>query len=202
MLLYAEGLLLGVPAIFFIGPVLLTLLQASVEHGFKSGFAVATGITASDVVCVALAYVGVARFFEAPGSKMWVGVLGGAILMGFGLGLLLRTPQLPDVAAPLGKSHFFALFAKGFAVNFINPFVFAYWIGALGVMASKHSLTPLNTLIYFGGAITVIYTTDVLKVLLAERLKHNLTHQRLYQINRFAGVGLVLFGLILIWRVL
>lgn len=200
-MLFLKGMLVGVPAIFFVGPVLLTLLQASIEYGRKSGLAVALGIAASDVVCVALAYIGVARYLQNPAHQSWLGTIGGCVIMGFGVGMLLSKPKLSQESVDLGTRHLTSLFVKGFLVNFVNPFVFAYWIGALSIMASHTRPTVATVSIYFGGAIAVILGTDSLKVLLAERLRERLTPPVLTKINFYAGIGLVFFGGLLIWRV-
>lgn len=203
MLLYLQGMLVGIPAIFFVGPVLLTLLQASLENGFRSGLAVAIGIAISDITCIALAYFGVARYiFADPAHRTLVGVSGGIIVIGFGIALMVSRPHFSETPVSLGRGHFAGLIAKGFLVNTANPTVFGYWISALGIMSSRISLTPINVLIFFAGAITVILGTDALKALLAERLKAYLKSELLLKINRWAGVALIILGVALILRIL
>lgn len=201
MKMYLDGMLLGIPAIFLIGPVFLLLLQVSVEYGFRSGFAVALGITVSDVICVALAYLGLGTLIQKPIYQTWIGIAGGGIIISFGLGMLLSQPKAKQPTLHLNKRHFLGLFIKGFLVNGINPFVFAYWIGALGIMANSYTLTYWNVTIFFFGAFTVIFSTDVLKAALAEKLKAQLQPSALLRFNRFAGVGLIVLGCVLIGRV-
>ena len=47
MHLFLEGLLFGVVPVFFVGPVLFTLIHASLQSGFSAGAMVATGIAVS-----------------------------------------------------------------------------------------------------------------------------------------------------------
>ncbi|TNE49641.1 MAG: hypothetical protein EP343_11310 [Deltaproteobacteria bacterium] len=202
MTLFLEGLLIGAPAIFFMGPVLLTLLQASIKHGFRAGFAVASGIAFSDVVCVALCYVGVAQFMTSPTNQRIMGIAGAIILAGFGVASMLSKPKPQAEVKTITSRDFVGLFVQGFLVNFVNPFVFAYWIGALGVVSNRHGLNPWVVSLMFGGAITTIYVTDTLKALFAARMKHYLQSSALLWLNRGMGFLLVLGGGYLLWRVL
>lgn len=202
MTLFLEGLLIGAPAILFMGPVLMTLLQASIKHGFRAGFAVASGIAFSDVVCVALCYVGVAQFITSPSNQRIMGIAGSIILAGFGVASLMAKHQPDQTVKTITSRDFVGLFIQGFLVNFVNPFVFTYWIGALGIVSSRHGLSPTVVILMFGGAITTIYVTDSLKALFAARMKTYMQSSVLIWLNRGMGVFLILGGGYLLWRVL
>ena len=58
MHLFFEGLMMGVVPVFFVGPVLFTLLGASLESGFRAGAQVALGIAVSDVLAIGLVALG------------------------------------------------------------------------------------------------------------------------------------------------
>ncbi len=198
MQLFLEGLLLGAPAILFVGPVLFTLLQASIRHDFRAGFAVASGIAFSDVVCITLSYLGVAQFLTRPNNQKVLSVVGGIILISFGVSSLLYRRQ--EAKAKLKGRQFATLFGQGFLVNFANPVVFTYWIGALGLVASRHKLTPMNVTLVFAGAVTTIYVTDTLKALFANRLKHYVQSAALMWLNRIMGLCFFGAGIYLFWR--
>ena len=198
MQLFLEGLILGAPAILFVGPVLFTLLQASIRHDFRAGFAVASGIAFSDVVCIALCYLGVAQFLTKPTNQTILSVVGGLILIGFGISSLLFRHK--EATTELKGRQFATLFGQGFLVNFANPVVFTYWIGALGLVASRHKLTPMNVTLVFAGAVTTIYVTDTLKALFAHKLKHLIKSTALVWLNRALGVCFFGAGFYLFWR--
>lgn len=201
MLLYLEGLLFGVPAIFFVGPVLFTLLQASLRFGFRAGFAVAAGIAFSDLVCVGLCYLGLAQFLTNPTYQRILGILGGLIFLGFGFSSLLRKPK-PQAPHEISGTHLASLFGQGFLVNFVNPFVFSYWIGALSMVSTRHGLQPFTVVLVFSGAITTIFVTDALKALFAARLRHYIHSATSLWLQRFLGVCFLLGGAYLLWRIL
>lgn len=125
-------------------------------------------------------------------------MVGGVILFGFGISSLLSRPAKAD--AKLKGRQFLSLFGQGFLVNFANPVVFTYWIAALGLVASRHKLTPINVTLVFSGAVTTIYLTDSLKALFAHRLKHSIHSSALLWLNRFLGLCFFGAGFYLFWR--
>src|SRR5690606_12348194 len=80
---YLEGLLFGVVPVFFVGPVLFTLLRASLRDGTRAGMRVAVGIALSDVVCVAICLLGLSRVFTSPTGEQVLQVGGGLIMLLF-----------------------------------------------------------------------------------------------------------------------
>lgn len=188
MQLYLEGLLFGVVPVFFVGPVMFTLLHASLRDGFWAGATVALGITVSDVVAIALCALGVGKLLTQSWGQSLMELVGGVILVGFGLAMTLGTVHDPEAPGPKvsGKK----LFASGFLVNFVNPFVFTFWIGSLGGVSSRHGFSPNTVTVFFAGVITMIFATDLAKARLAEILKKRLTKTALSWSSRVSGVAL------------
>ena len=196
MKLYLEGMLFGVIPVFFVGPVLFTLLHASLRDGFRAGAWVATGIAVSDVVAIALVALGLGPILTTGHAEWLLEIVGGAILLGFGVVLVGRRAPRVEVNAP--PRRVVALFAAGFLVNFVNPFVFAFWIGAIGGVTARHGfgLAPIAS--FFAGTVTTIYVTDLLKARLASALERRLTDRARIWTQRASGLALLGFGLYLV----
>jgi threonine/homoserine/homoserine lactone efflux protein len=204
--LYGEGVLLGIVPVFFVGPVLFTLLNAALEEGFGAGARVALGIAASDVVAIGLCAAGVGPLLTLPLGQLLLSLGGGLILLGFGLVLALgawrdATPAgaspPPTAASAVARTrgrHFLA----GFAVNFVNPFVFTFWIGALGGVQARHGLGWGVVLPVFGGMVTTILVTDLLKAALAGAVSSSLGERGLRWARGASGVLLGVAGLWLV----
>ena len=64
-----QGLALGFALALSLGPSFFALIQTSTKRGFKPALGLAFGIFLSDVLCVLLAYFGVAQFFDNPQNK-------------------------------------------------------------------------------------------------------------------------------------
>ena len=198
--IFFEGVVFGVVPVFFVGPVLFTLIHASLRDGFGAGALVATGIAVSDVVAVALCAVGVGTLLTASWGQSVLGVAGGVILMGFGIAMTFgRLPERSERPARFsGARHF----AAGFLVNFVNPFVFAFWIGAMGAVSARHGFDPLALTLFFGGTITTILVTDLLKARLATSLERHMSGPVVRTGQRVSGALLGGFGIYLLGRTL
>ena len=192
--LFVEGLVWGIVPVFFVGPVLFTLLDASLQGGFQAGARVALGIALSDVVAIALCAIGLGPVLTHPTGQLVLEVIGGAVLVGFGLTLAMRAGRVDHSQS--GESVSRPVLA-GFAVNFLNPFVFSYWIGVLGGIGASRGWTPTTLVPMFGGMVTTIFVTDLAKAAAASALSRNLSGPTLTWARRISGLLLVCAGLFL-----
>ena len=104
--LYLEGILLGGICAFFVGPVLFTLLDASLQGGFQAGARVALGIALSDVVAIALVIAGLGPILTHPAGAQALGLAGGLILLCFGGALAWQANALASEGARLTRDLF------------------------------------------------------------------------------------------------
>ena len=192
-----EGYAVGLSLIILIGPVLFVLINTTLESGVKSGIAIALGIFISDVIAVALCYTGSAHFTPS-GLSMKTLSFGGALITLFlGARYLTSPPLHPRSKDSSKKEPLRGLtkpFLKGFAVNFINPFVFLVWLGIISIAQERYPRSSEH-LIYLAATLLGILSLDLCKATFAERLRPLLEGQQLRLIMRCSGVILVLFGL-------
>ena len=66
--------------------------------------------------------------------------------------------------------------------------------------SANGALAPADATAFFGSIIGVIILTDLLKVLLAKRIKAWMSYSYLLAMRRVAGTALVLFGVLLMVR--
>lgn len=186
MRLFAEGLLMGLVPACFVGPVLFTLLAASLESGFLAGAQVAFGIAMSDVVALGMCRAGLGPLLTQPWGQWSLELAGGLILLAFGVVMAARAGRSATPAG--GRSLPGSRFAAGFAVNFFNPFVFTFWIGALGGLGARADLAPGTLIPFFAGMVTTILLTDLAKAAAASTLQHHLSGTALTWARRVSGV--------------
>ena len=194
--LYFEGLLLGVVCAFFVGPVLFTLLEASVRGGLSAGARVALGIAISDAVAIALVVAGLGPVLTHPSGEQALHIAGGLILLGFGAAMVWQA----NAVTPSASRYEGRPFWTGFVVNFVNPFVFSFWVGAAGGIGATHGWTPATFVPIFAGMVSTILATDLLKVVIASRLSHQLNAPILATVRRACGALLGIAGLALLLR--
>lgn len=190
-----NGYLIGLSFVVFVGPVFFTLLQNTLHRGRMAGLMVALGIIVSDLIVVALCLAGTIKFLQNDAYRIYVSLLGATILLAIGLRYIFK-PSL----ATQGHTKFtglFGAFASGFLVNFVNPFVFGVWLTAINYGGLAHGFQQ-GLYLYVAGCLLGILTTDVLKVILAHRIKPLLQAQRLAIAFKVIGAVLVGFGIRLV----
>lgn len=195
---FPKGFLIGLGMVIFLGPVFFTLLKSSLQHGFRAGFSVATGIMLSDVAALLLCYFGAASFFENPDNQKWLALGGSVILLGLGLRYLLKQQPVKEQIGSIQAQDYPAYVIKGFLVNFINPFVFVVWIGLVGLGQTNHG-SGAEFWLFSAGIITGIYLQDVTKVVFAHRISHFVRADVLSKAYRVIGVLLLVFAGRLLW---
>ena len=195
---FVEGFLIGLGMIIFIGPVFFTLLKSALSYGFWAGMMVAFGIFSSDVVCVGLCSFGAIPFFKNPENQFWLALIGSIILFGIGLKYLIKPDTNVEKELKLKAGHYTAYFAKGFLVNFVNPFVFIVWISIIGLGQTKHGAGQ-DLWVFLGAALLAILLTDSAKVIFAHRIKKLIQPVFLRKAYQIIGLVMVAFGVRLLW---
>jgi threonine/homoserine/homoserine lactone efflux protein len=200
---FIQGMILGLTLSALLGPALFTLLQTSIHRGLKSGIFLAFGIFLSDITVVYLALLGALQLINQKNNYMIVGIIGGTILIGFGLYTFLHKINIEDksegieirVPGPL------TYILKGFFLNIMNPFVWFFWISAMVGVSATLGGDKQAIMTFFVGTLMTVFGADVLKVYLAHRIKDHLNINILVRVNHFVGILLIVFGLFLIVRV-
>jgi threonine/homoserine/homoserine lactone efflux protein len=193
-----NGIWVGLILTLLLGPVFFTLLRASLAHGFKGGLTVAIGIIMSDILCIILCYYGAAQFIETEAYGPGIALLGAAILLGMGLKYLIFNQASNKTGFDLKIKDKAGLFAKGFLVNFVNPFVFVVWIGLLTYGKDAHG-EGYELILFLLGVLISIFGTDLLKAYYAAKLERFLNPKTQSRINMSIGIVLLLFGIRMLW---
>jgi len=198
-----EGIFIGLTMAVMLGPAMFALLQTSIHRGTRAGVILAFGIFLSDLVVVVCSYLGAAQLLNQGKKSLVVGLIGGTVLIIFGIVTFTKKVQISDSNNLLEKKSLpgpLTFLIKGFFLNFANPFVWFFWftvmMGISGTYGSEFSAVSA----FFGGVLLTIFSTDVLKVFIASRIKKYLTIKILNLVNYIVGILLVVFGIILIIR--
>lgn len=188
------------------GPLLFSLIQASIEQGFRAGIMVALGIWVSDILFIVCAFFGVSyilQFIEWEGFYLTLGIAGGIILLAVGVGMFLAKPLSKDQIEETGLrfDSYLSLWIKGFLINTVNPFTFAFWFIVSAAILSKFDNIKDASQMYYIGIFGTIVVADTLKVVLAKIIRRWLSPKKVLLIRRIAGISLMVFGIILMIRV-
>lgn len=203
-----EGLILGVTlALFFgFGPAFFALIQTGLHRGFKKGFFLALGVFFNDLTVVSLSIVGAHAIMSNMQKHQLLGIIGGLILILFGIASFRQKIQVagPDEEEELNinEPHALMFILKGFLLNVANPFVWLFWPTVVLGVAAPFMNETRDMVQFFAGTLFVVFLSDITKVFLASRIKNYITDRFLFLVNRIAGIGLFLFGIVLIIRTL
>ncbi len=184
-----------------IGPVFFSLVQGSLQHGFRYSAALAFGVLVSDSLYVVVTYFGLQLFSETDFFEMILGYLGGLILIGFGIKSLLKNSvdRISTGGITLPKARKRSAFAKGFGINGINPFVMLFWISIVGIVQQKESFQSRDIALYYVGILLTVFAVDLLKALVAKQMARWVTPRVMWILNKLVGLIIIGFGLRMIW---
>lgn len=199
-----EGMILGLTlALFFgFGPAFFALVQTGIHRGFSKGFILAIGVFLNDLTVVSISIVAARAVMENMHKHQLLGVIGGLILMTFGI-LTYRhriVVNSNDEVVNISEPHAITYLIKGFLLNIANPFVWLFWPTVVLGVAAPFMDTTSDIILFFAGTLAVVFSSDVTKVYLATKIKKYITDKFLRLINKIAGIILFIFGIALIIR--
>jgi len=193
-----DGIKWGLILAILIGPIMLSLVQAGIERGLRLGMTLGAGVWVSDLIFIALMYWGVSTFQISPNLFFGVGMVGGIVLIAFGLNSIF-SKEVPSQDNVVKAKTYGGYFIKGFIINTINPFTFFFWI-----TVSTTEVTHLafnDALAFYAGILGTIILTDFSKVVLAKRIRKFLTPTMMVKVRKVAGYAMIVFGIFLMVRV-
>lgn len=191
------GILLGLSTLLFVGPVFFYLLQVTLQKGTYAGITVALGIILGDILYVYFCLNGLDNYLNKPGHTKVVAITAGLLLLLLGLENIFRKPKTNlDCVTNLKKS-LVSIFFRSFLLNFVNPFVFAVWVGFLTYSETKFSVQAAPSILTY--TLVVIFITDIIKVFLAKKLSFFFNTQKLLLFKKLTGIFMILFAVRLFW---
>jgi threonine/homoserine/homoserine lactone efflux protein len=205
-----NGFIMGLGLSFSFGPVFFILIQTSIDKGWRESLIFDAGVLISDLIIIAIAMMlifsmGVNINFQNPAIKFWSTMLGAAILIIFGLVLVLNpkkdtkpinTSDLKQVAKLSSSSLFF----KGLGINFLNPSVFLIWFGAVPAVAAGFEGEMNLVLTFFASTLVSYFVIDIGKIYAARKLKRFLTPNAITMFHRISGLIFLAIAAWLIYR--
>ena len=186
--------------VFSVGPVVFTIIKQSINNGRAGGFSFVAGVWLSDFFWVILSNV----FSELVGQmlhfKKEIGFAGSLFLLALGIYyLFFKKIHLKEDEAKIKitTSKHAQLVLSGFVINSVNPAVMAFWLTTATAIAASHNLK--ERIIIFTTCIVINTTVDILKVLLAGKIRKSLNEKNISLINKISGLILLSFAAALIF---
>ena len=187
---------------FIMGPVFWVLLETSITKGFKAAVAFDLGVMLADVCFIGVCYLGSFQLLEEDQNQQGLFVLGGTILLLYGLFSWInrnkKSKDQPEIQE--SKENYFGLAAKGFAINILNVGVFIFWGGVTIVSSPASGKSFTSFVLFFSIVLLSYFITDLLKISVANRFKSLLTGKGIVIVNSVVSLILIVSGLVLILK--
>ena len=192
-----HGILIGLALCFSIGPVFFALIDTSLNRGFREAAKFAVGISASDVAYAAIISLGVGTIIASAGSNPIMPLVGGVILVVFGIATAFKKAKAQEWKKPdrTDIRRRFSSIGKGFVLNTFNPGTPIIWLGAsasAGAYQNEGGVWPHAAFIVT--ILAVVFGTDLSKAYLAGKLKHFITPTIITWVNKVVGLIMIVAG--------
>jgi Putative threonine efflux protein len=163
------------------------------------GFSFVAGVWLSDIVLVIISNAFTALVTDLMEYKNVIGYIGSVFLIGVGFYYLFFKKvslRAEGEGISIRKRDVIKIFSSGFFLNTLNPSVFIFWLGSATAFAK---FTFNERMIGFAVCLLFNMAADVLKVMLAGKLRNRLTLHNISLINKLSGVILAGFGVALFY---
>ena len=200
---FLVGCVLGFFLVISVGPVIFTIIKQSLNNGIKGGFSFVAGVWLSDIILVTASNVFSVLVSDVLKYKKAIGYAGSFFLIGMGaFYLFLKKVSLRTDAE--GKEVRFRkrdaarIFISGFLINTLNPVLLLTWFLYALAFSVKYDIQ--QRVVIFATCLLINIGADILKVLLAEKIRTKLTVHNISLINKIAGSILIIFGGFLLYQ--
>lgn len=188
---FLEGFLLGIGAAIPLGPINLLIMNHALRD-YKRALLIGLGAMSADTLYLALILLGLSTFFTNPLITKLLGVLGSIFLLYLAYQIFKERHRTLHTDTQKEKnSARLTFYIQGFALTFINPYTFAFWL-SIGGYTAQRDHEPLITII---GMICAIFLWITLMPYFVSRSKHMISQKVAYYFNLFSSILLMGFGI-------
>lgn len=194
---FLKGIAISLLLIISVGPVVFAIFKQSINNGLAGGFSFIGGVWLSDVVWVILSNLFSEIIIQQ--YQREIGFAGSMILIAMGVYYLffkkVHLKEDEDKIVITTRDHT-KLVIAGFLINSLNPGVMFFWLGTATAIAAKHTVN--QRIVVFSTCILINTSVDVLKVLLAGKIRKKINENVIRYINKISGLILLAFGIALL----
>jgi threonine/homoserine/homoserine lactone efflux protein len=197
-----KGFAISLLLIISVGPVIFAIFKQSISNGHKAGFSFVGGVWFSDVVWVILSNAFSNLVIQLLNFKREIGFAGSLFLMAMGIFYIffkkvhLKEDENKIVITTRAHAR---IALSGFLINTLNPGIIFFWLTTATAIAATH--TVQQRIVIFSTCILVNTGTDILKVLMAGKIRTKINERVIALINKISGLILLGFGIALLFGV-
>jgi threonine/homoserine/homoserine lactone efflux protein len=197
------GLIAGILLCLTFGTVFFSLIQTSVERGYRSGIQISLGVVASDAFFCFTAIFGTSFLPRIEHFNQWIGAAGIVFLAILGIKNFMKVPTIKVKQYDDDRSRRFEnfkYFLKGLALNALNPVNFMSWADIAAYLRTKGRYDLNEMILFFGMSLIGVFITQSALAIYAHRLRSLLTIRVMRYINILTGVVFLVVAGKLLWE--
>ncbi|GAA4450524.1 hypothetical protein GCM10023189_11320 [Nibrella saemangeumensis] len=181
------GAITGVLLCLTFGTVFFSLLQNSVENGYRAGIKITLGVVVCDAIFVICSLFGTSFLPKINNFENYVTVVGVVFLIAMGLANLFK--QTPRLAYPKTRfGDFMYYFSTGFLLNGLNPINFVSWVTLAAYTKNSLHYTFAEQTSFMVASLFGILVAESSLAIFAHRLKRFFTPRVVTIFNRTTGM--------------
>jgi threonine/homoserine/homoserine lactone efflux protein len=207
------GIIIGVALafVFGYGASFFSMMQTGAHYGFHKTLPMVYGIVLGDAIRVALLVgvfaniVGLDTIAEIL-KRPWVLIIGCAVLIAIGIYTMTRKLQRSGIKGSAVKYECIdtpqwpAIFGHGFALNFLNPLAWFFWLTVVIVVSPLFDNAPTARIyVFFSGVLIAGLGCNILKCWLSSQLQRLLSVRFMNIFNKTVGLILIGFALYILF---
>jgi threonine/homoserine/homoserine lactone efflux protein len=160
--IFIQSLIIGFSGAMMPGSLLTYTIEKSMKIGPKAGFLVSVGHSLLELLLVILLFLGLGKYLETPLAQMIIGILGGAVLIFFGVSMIKDVVQgkinIEMKESTTSKSG--GIILGSALISASNPYFAVWWAAVgLGLMMNAYNLLGLaGVVLFYTGHILADFT--------------------------------------------
>jgi threonine/homoserine/homoserine lactone efflux protein len=187
------GISIGLGLAVSVGPYFLFLINTSISEGKSSASYLATGVALNDLIFLSVAFLSINFLMQNVSFIESAKGYAGFFILAYGIYTIIKKPAVkPEKPLKLNPKEKLKTTLKGFVFNGLNPSVFVFWFATVGILISKTNFNRNQTLAVFLSIVSTTFTSDLIKVRLAEFFSNYFTENLILKVNRVVGSFLIL----------
>ncbi|NTW28611.1 MAG: LysE family transporter [Coriobacteriia bacterium] len=204
--LFVRTFVIGAAIAAPIGAMGMLCIQRTLERGTKAGVATGLGIATADGLYAALAAFGVTAVSSALVSwRMPLQVVGGCVLVWFGLRSMLRPAEKPGsgeaVADSNGGIGSAALYGSAVGLTLANPMTIMSFVAVFASAVLPAGNGTTSAAVATAGVALGSLAWWVALIIGVSLVRVRVGSRTVAGISRVSGAVLVLFGVVAVWGV-
>ncbi len=194
---------LGVLLCFLVGPAFFIVLETAATKGFRAALVFDLGVVTADFAFIAIAVFSSYRLINSIKDEPALYIFGGLIMITYGIISFLKLKKDSknkdesdeSIQLELLKKDYRSLYFKGFFLNFINVGVLGFWFLIFLTFGPVLELKTPRLLLFFSSVIITYLLVDIIKMVLAKKLKSKMTAVNILIIKKITSFLLIIFGI-------